>query len=469
MLGSEILSAADSNETSAPPPPSAQPAKATNIVQEAGVSTNWLARPLSLTDCLDLALQQNSAVLKSRKDIEAVHGVIIQTRAIAVPKLAAQGQFKSITDSSIDKFPFSQPGSPITIPISYPTESWGATVQLTQSIYEGGRIKASLRTARLLKEQALLNYQTVEAETVLQVRTAYAAVLVTSQQIEVQKAAINLLEQELADATRRFEAGTVPRFNVLRAEVEVANARPRLFKAQNAYRIAKNNLANVLGYHIPKEIWEDIPLQLTGKLEAEPIHVELPAALTQALSRRPELGVLRKAESLRKEGITMARAGYKPSVQMVGGFSSRNSSFSTDLANDVSGLYGGAQLSWNFFDGMLTKGKVDEARALYEKAQLELDEATRQIELEVRSAYSTLIEAQQVLESQKKVQEQAEEAVRLARARSEAGTGTQLDLLNAQTSLTEARTTQVVALRDYVIAQARFEKAIGLPEQSSPK
>jgi outer membrane protein TolC len=154
---------------------------------------------------------------------------------------------------------------------------------------------------------------------------------------------------------------------------------------------------------------------------------------------------------------------------MVGGFSSRNSSFSTDLANDVSGLYGGAQLSWNFFDGMLTKGKVDEARALYEKAQLELDDVTRQIELEVRSAYSTLIEAQQVLESQKKVQEQAEEAVRLARARSEAGTGTQLDLLNAQTSLTEARTTQVVALRDYVIAQARFEKAIGLPEASSPK
>ena len=66
-----------------------------------------------------------------------------------------------------------------------------------------------------------------------------------------------------------------------------------------------------------------------------------------------------------------------------------------------------------------------------------------------------------MLESQKKVVEQAEEALRLATARSEAGTGTQLDVLGAQTSLTEARTTQIVALHDYSVARARLERAIG--------
>ena len=79
----------------------------------------------------------------------------------------------------------------------------------------------------------------------------------------------------------------------------------------------------------------------------------------------------------------------------------------------------------------------------------------------MRTAYSTFIEAREVLESQKKVQEEAEEALRLANARADAGTGTQLDVLDAQTSLTQARTTQIQALHDYAVARARLERAIG--------
>jgi outer membrane protein TolC len=92
---------------------------------------------------------------------------------------------------------------------------------------------------------------------------------------------------------------------------------------------------------------------------------------------------------------------------------------------------------------------------------VDVDDTSRRVELEVRTAHSNFIEAKEVLESQKKVQEQAEEALRLATSRSRAGTGTQLDVLNAQTALTEARTTQVQALHDYETARARLERAIG--------
>jgi outer membrane protein len=119
-------------------------------------------------------------------------------------------------------------------------------------------------------------------------------------------------------------------------------------------------------------------------------------------------------------------------------------------------------LTWSLYDGNRTKGKVIEATALYERAGVELDDAGRRIELEVRTAYSNFIEADEVLKSQEKVVEQAEEALRLARARSEAGTGTQLDVLSAQTALTEARSTQIQALRDYSVARARLERAIGI-------
>jgi outer membrane protein len=79
----------------------------------------------------------------------------------------------------------------------------------------------------------------------------------------------------------------------------------------------------------------------------------------------------------------------------------------------------------------------------------------------VRTTYSDLIQARETLDSQAKVQEQADEALREANARTAAGTGTQLDVLNAETALTQARTTQIQAQHDYAAARARFERAIG--------
>jgi outer membrane protein TolC len=328
-----------------------------------------------------------------------------------------------------------------------------------QSLYEGGRILSALRVARLTKERSLLDYHTAVANAVVEVQIAYYDVLLALQLITVQEASVELLTRELADTTRRYDAGTVPRFNVLRAEVELANARPKLIRARNSYRIGKNNLVNLLGFSVPKDTFEDIPLTLAGKLEAERYRIELPQAIMLALERRTELGSLRKTQALRNEDIVNAKATYKPSIEA---YDMHNSMLSQDLSNEKHGWIAGVQVTWSLFDGRRTEGKVKEATALYERAGVDLDDTGRRIELEVRTAYSNFIEADEVLKSQEKVQEEAEEALRLARARSEAGTGTQLDVLSAQTALTEARTTQIQALRDYSVARARLERAIGL-------
>jgi outer membrane protein TolC len=131
------------------------------------------------------------------------------------------------------------------------------------------------------------------------------------------------------------------------------------------------------------------------------------------------------------------------------------------LGYTIHGWNVGGQLTWALFDGGLTVGKVQQAKALYKKSRTELENRSRQIELDVRTAYSDFLEAKEVLDSQTKVQEQAEEALREANARFDAGTGTQLDVLDAETSLTQARTTQVQALHDYAAARARLERAIG--------
>ena len=424
---------------------------ATNMNLAAGIT-----RPLSLADCLDLALQQNGTLLKARSDLEASYGVVVQTRAVAIPKIRVSGNYTDMDPGAVDRFP-----SLGGMVINQPHENWSTGVQILQSVYEGGRVTSALRTAKFTKEQALLQYQTAIADTLLAVRVAYYDVLLAAQQITVQEASVKLLTNELQDQQRRFDAGTVPRFNVLRAEVELSNARPKLIRARNAHRIAKNNLVNLLGCNLPRDIGEDVPLQLTGTLDAEPYQIELPAAIAQALEKRTELAALRKAEQLRREGVASAQGGYKPSVQVFAGYGWRNSQFTEDIGRELGGWNAGAQMSWDIFDGQLTRGKVQEARALHEKSKTEVDDTGRRVELEVRTAYSYFIEAREVLESQKKVQEEAEEALRLARSRFDAGTGTQLDVLDAQTSLTEARTTQVQALHDYAVARARLERAIG--------
>jgi len=433
--------------------------------QNPNTTTNlpgWITQPLSLTDSLDLALQQNAAILKAKSDLEASYGVVVQTRAIALPQLQVTGQYKDTDPQAVESIP--------AIGYTQPHQNWNAGVQIVQSIYEGGRMVAALKAASATKQQALAQYQTAVADTLLAVRLAYYDILLAAQEITVHEASVNLLQHELDDQQRRYDAGTVPHFNVLRAEVAVANERPNLIQARNNYRIAKNNLSNLLGYNLPREIWEDIPLNLTDTLDARPYQVDLPTAIQQALAGRTELAALRQMTELQKLNVVNAKSGYKPTVQAFAGYSWNNVQFTPPIEPDhyLDGWNVGGQLSWNIFDGMLTRGKVVQARALYDKSKTDLDDKARQIELEVRTAYSDFIMAREVLESQTKVQEEAEEALREASARADAGTGTQLDVLDAQTSLTQARTTEIQALHDYDTARARFERAIGADMAAAP-
>lgn len=418
----------------------------------------WLSRPLSQADCVNIALAQNATILKAKNDLEAAQGVVIQTRAVALPQLQANGQYKDVEETLVQNYPG----------VTSPHQSWNAGVQVVQSIYAGGKLVAAFQGASATRKEAIANYQTSVADTLLSVRLAYYDVLLAEQQIVVNEASVKLLEKELDDQKRRYDAGTVPHFNVLRAEVAVANARPNLIHARSQYRIAKNTLVNLLGYDLPREVLENIPMTLTDNFDVAPWDMILPDAIQQALERRSELKALRQEIELQHVNVVNAKAGYKPTVQLFAGYNWMNNNFSTDLSDELDGWNAGAQLNWSLFDGALTIGKVRQTKALYQKSRTELQDRSRQVELNVRTSYSDFIEAREVLDSQAKVQEQAEEALREANARFEAGTGTQLDVLDAETSLTQARTTQVTAQHDYAAARARLERAIGA-EQATVK
>ncbi len=421
-------------------------------------SPAWLARPLTMADALTVAEAQNAALQKARQDLEATHGLALQTRAVVLPRVNVTGQYRAVEPSSVDS-PSAQ--GPFPISFQQNDQSWNLGLEVAQSLYDGGRISSSLRTSRLLREQALADYQTALADTLLNVRVLYDNALLAAEQITVREASVNLLTQQLDDTKRRFEAGTVPQFNVLRAEVELANARPPLIRARNAYRIAKQRIANELGWDVPVGMNEDLPLTLAGRLAAPRTDIALSDALAQALQNRTELTSLRLAGHLRQEGLATAKAGNRPRLEIFAGYGVQSRQFEPALTDEAHGWNAGARVNWPLWDGHLTKGKIQQARAQHERSLIDYEDVRRRIELEVRALYSTFVEAREVLDSQLKVIDQATEALRLATARYEAGSDTQLNVLSAQTALTDARSVYVQALHEYAVALSRLQRATG--------
>jgi outer membrane protein TolC len=159
--------------------------------------------------------------------------------------------------------------------------------------------------------------------------------------------------------------------------------------------------------------------------------------------------------------IVATRASARPEVDLIGSYIVVRGPFSPGWGSRLDGLSGGVQAQWNIFDGRATAGRVAQAKSLLLQTRLSLDEATLAVEVEVRRAYSSLQEAWELVQSTGKVVSQAEEALRLANVRYNAGTATQLDVLTSQVALTEARLNQLLSYYGYNVALATMRQAVG--------
>ncbi len=336
-------------------------------------------------------------------------------------------------------------------------ESWNITLQVHQVLYAGGEIDAAIKIAKFEQDSAYYQLRDTIDTIVSTVRTQFYDVLLNRALITVQEESIHLLEQQLQDQKNRFEAGTVPRFNVLQAEVALANQRPALINARNNYLLAQIQLAKTLG--IDPGPGGKPAFFCVGQLGEPARTINLADALTIAHVRRPFLKVQRQSMLIQAEDIRVQLAGYKPQLSANAGYEIRNRATSEDLTDTVNGWFFGFTGSWNVFDGFATYGRVKQARARLEEAKLNYEDSVQQVDLQVQTAYANLQQSRETIASQKETVKEAEEAVRLAQERLNAGAGTQLDVLNAQVQLTSARTTELQARANYNIALAQFDLA----------
>jgi outer membrane protein TolC len=246
--------------------------------------------------------------------------------------------------------------------------------------------------------------------------------------------------------------------------VALANAKVPLIAAKNDHRLAIETLRQVLGFTTNKPDSLRKTPEFVGALVYSPVRFELQASFDSAQANRPDLQRIAKLAESREQAVTVARSNSQPNVAAFGGWQLRKGG-SNAFNDSREGWLIGIQSQWNIFDGRATAGRVTQAKSALEQARLSLTEAQLAAEVEVRRSFLNWQQATELADATKKVTEQADEAVRLANARYNAGTGTQLDMLQAQTDLTTARTNELQAFYTHNVAVATLRTAMGQADE----
>lgn len=412
---------------------------------------------LDLSTAIAFALENNFAIRQARERIRQQEGLVVEVKARSLPNAALQGTFSEY-DRSLAAAPIP------TFPIN--TQSWTIALNVTQTLYAGGAVRSAVRSSELSRQAALLDLESVINEALLQVRTAFYGVLLAREQIKVQESNLQLLQEQLKTTTDRFQAGTVSSFEKLRAEVAVANAQVPLITARNHFRLAIEELREALGFttNTPESL-QKVP-EFVGTLDFVPTSFDLAAAFSAAHANRPDLQRLARLTAVREQDVRTQRAGYYPTLGASLGYQFHNHPWNGNQFNNaLDGWTLGLQSNWAIFDGRATAGRVAQAKSALNQTKLTLAEAQLAVDVEVRRAHSQWQQANELVEASQKVVAQATEAVRLANARYNAGTSTQLDVLQAQTELTTARTNQIQAFYSYNVAVAALRKAMGQADE----
>src|SRR6267154_2288651 len=440
------------------------------------------------------ALQRNPALLNAEQEIKRANGVIIQVRAQALPHITANANYEWVdphlqgarifgTTSWTGTTPgaatgaaslFESPPSQvkdIQTPLAAPTVtpipnieasdvSYSISVLGRQLIFNGTTFP-QIRGTFFQRDSAYFAFRNILDQLIATVKTQFYQIVVNGELIKVNEESVHLLETQLKDQQNRFEAGTVPRFNVLQAEVALYNQLPLLITAQNNYRISQLTLAKTLGLDFQPRRGENPPLEVIGEMPYVPRTIALADAIELGKQRRPFLKQARANVLNQRQQLRAATGQWLPTITTTGGGEWASSSANSSWHDISKGWIARVQGSLPIWDSGQIYGQVKQQRALLSEAEFTYEDDARQVELEVQTAYSNLLQNQELIKSQEKNVGLAEEALRLAKARLDAGAGVQLDVLNAQVQLLTAQSTQLQALFGYNSSLAEFDRATG--------
>ena len=389
---------------------------------------------LSLQDSVRLALQNNPAIKIAVADQEKSAWGINEAQAGKLPTLSLGSSYN-----------LKQAGSASN------GNDLNNSLRLGWQLYSGGRVEGQIDQAKQNAAIASLGIDKAKAQVKLDAMTAYFTVLQTGNLVEVNRQTVANLDEHLNSIQAKYDAGVVAKADVLRSEVELANARQNLIKAENNYDLAKNSLLNTMMLDASAD------LALTETLQYAPYEKTLDDCLVLAEKNRPDFAQADATVTMAATGIDLAKSGRLPSVSL-----SASNGWSEGVLPASDNWSVGVSASWNLFDAGVTGAKVKQADTSLTKAQEQARQTKTGGLLEVRQNYLSMAEAQKRLDTNAVAVSKAEEDLYIAKEKYNAGVGTNLDVIDAQLALTQAKTNRIQSLYDYNVNAAKLDKAIGV-------
>jgi len=396
----------------------------------------------SLAECVSIALEKSPQVLYNQADIIEKKYSLESSKKDLYPSMFFHYGYQYAPDAY----------EPFGI-----EDYYNYSFSVEQPLYRGRSLVTGVEIGELDLELSKATMAQTQNDIILAVHEAYYDLLKTRKVEKVAEQSVKEREAHLKDAKAFYQAGLIPKNDMLQSEVQLAGAKIELLRAMNLSTMALARLNTLLRRPVQTQI------QVEDILKYEPSEISWESAVEQAQKYRPELRqseiVIEKAD----KNITLSKAPYLPAVSISANYLKQGDNI---LAREYP--FGSSEvktaeatLEWRFWAWGQRKDEMAVAKYNVKKAQENQTELLDNIVLQVREAYVDTLEAEYNIEVTEKAIEQAEEDFRINQSRYQAQLGTTTDVLDAQTRLTRAKINYYSALYSYRISLMRLAWATG--------
>lgn len=419
------------------------------------------AKTWTLEGAISRAMEASPQLLASREALEASEFKRKQAQTGFLPKLSTQYNYTYVNNPPKATIPaqdfgtFQIPASNITVGTQ---NSYSFNIGLEQPLFTGFALTTNYELAKLGIDLSKIKYAQDQLNLSYQVKETYFNFLGARKLKEVAEQTVAQITESHRIIKNYFDVGLVPLNDLLKAEVQLADARQKAIRAENAVYLAGSQFNTLL--RLPMEgavSVEDI-------LDYQPYEKKLNVCKEEAQAGRPEIKELNTRLETAEKSIQLTKSEYYPQVFLQGRYKKEGDTpdVSGSLVYYADNFEVLAGLKWNLWEWGRTHYAVQEKIKEKEQVKAALVQTRDAVELEVQRAFINLKEAERNIEVAKTTIQSAEENFRISEVRYREQVATSLELFDAQTLLTQARVNYYRALYDYNLSLAQLQKSMGL-------
>jgi outer membrane protein TolC len=414
-------------------------------------------KSVTLDQVLEIALKNNKDLQAARLTVERSQASLKAASAQQLPTVDTQFDF-DYTDSASARRSNALSKKQGGFTGDTQSTNVNGNVGLNYDIYTGGRVSAEIKRAEGQLKFDQLQLEVISQQTRFDATQSYYQLQTADALVAIQQARMEDATQTLRDAQLLEQAGLGTRFDVLRAEVELANANQALTQSIADQRSARRQLAQILSIAQDVELTAADPIREAGNWD-----MSLEESIVRAYKNRAELEQFLVRKEINQQDSKIALSQIKPTVTLFFNYNFLDNF--NDIVGVEDGYSTGARLQWRIFDGGRASALSEVANKDVEIDETDFANQRDLIRLEVEQAYFDMIANKENIQTTQKAVETATESLRLARLRFQAGVGTQTDVINSQTELTTARGNFLRAIAGYNLSLNRLQRAVSnLPD-----